>query len=111
MSINRNEKKLNYLKKTIILFSFAEEKPGIMTVDTALDMLQTAASEIDEESEVNIIFENIFLEKIIFILLKVSIKRKNKERHLALIVLFLTKTKMKLFQFDSFSFVFLFFVN
>ncbi|XP_043472235.1 vacuolar protein sorting-associated protein 37B [Leptopilina heterotoma] len=28
-----------------------KEKPGIMTVDTALDMLQTAASEIDEESE------------------------------------------------------------
>ncbi|XP_051160640.1 vacuolar protein sorting-associated protein 37B [Leptopilina boulardi] len=28
-----------------------KEKPGMMSVDTALDMLQTAASEIDEQSE------------------------------------------------------------
>lgn len=36
------------------MFSFSEEKPGMMSVDTALEMLQTAASEIEEESEVKI---------------------------------------------------------
>ena len=32
--------------------TFPEGKPGMMSVETALEMLQTAASEIEEESEV-----------------------------------------------------------
>lgn len=31
---------------------FVENKSGEMTADTALDLLQTAAAEIEEESEV-----------------------------------------------------------
>ena len=35
-----------------IEFIFVANKAGTMTVDTALDLLQTAAAEMDEESEV-----------------------------------------------------------
>lgn len=39
---------------TIMKSNFAENKSGTMTTETALDLLQAAAAEIDEESEVSI---------------------------------------------------------
>lgn len=39
-----------YIKQYI----FTGDKSGTMTVDTALDLLQAAAAEIEEESEVHI---------------------------------------------------------
>lgn len=42
----------NYIKLTQYIFT--GDKSGTMTVDTALDLLQAAAAEIEEESEVRI---------------------------------------------------------
>jgi len=39
---------------------FVGDKSGTMTVDTALDLLQAAAAEIEEESEVSKTFVNTF---------------------------------------------------
>lgn len=41
------------IHKTIYT-TFTGDKSGTMTVDTALDLLQAAAAEIEEESEVHI---------------------------------------------------------
>jgi len=39
---------------------FIGDKSGTITVDTALDLLQAAAAEIEEESEVGEIFVRLF---------------------------------------------------
>lgn len=54
----------NYLRNVRFIFKalhlFVGDKSGTMTVDTALDLLQAAAAEIEEESEVSKTFINSF---------------------------------------------------
>jgi len=42
------------------VYTFIGDKSGTITVDTALDLLQAAAAEIEEESEVSKIFVRLF---------------------------------------------------